>query len=92
MVIEVKTPTTKSSVGLIADLMRKLGPRACQPRAYQRTTVPAEAPASPDLIDREFTAAPPGEHLVDDTTYLKTGEGCVGSARDAGADVRRVHP
>jgi putative transposase len=30
------------SVGLVADLMRELGLRACQPRAYRRTTVPGE--------------------------------------------------
>ena len=34
------------SVGLVADLMRELGLRAVQPRAYKRTTIPGEAPAS----------------------------------------------
>ncbi len=64
------------SVGLVADLMRELGLRACQPRAYKRTTVPGEQPpASPDLIGRDFTAAGPGQRLVGDITYLKTGEG-----------------
>jgi transposase InsO family protein len=66
------------SVGLVADLMRELGLRAVQPRAYKRTTVPGEDPvASPDLIRRDFnpTSAAPGERLVGDITYLKTGEG-----------------
>ena len=64
------------SVGLVADLMRELGLRACQPRAYKRTTVAGEQPpASPDLIGRDFTAAGPGQRLVGDITYLKTGEG-----------------
>jgi putative transposase len=64
------------SVGLVADLMRELGLRACQPRAYKRTTVPGEQPsASPDLIGRDFTATGPGQRLVGDITYLKTGEG-----------------
>ena len=64
------------SVGLVADLMREAGLRACQPRAYKRTTVPGEQPvASPDLIGRDFTAAGPGQRLVGDITYLKTGEG-----------------
>src|SRR5262245_29447373 len=64
------------SVGLVADLMRELGLRACQPRAYKRTTVPREQPvASPDLIGRDFTAEQPGQRLVGDITYLKTGEG-----------------
>jgi transposase InsO family protein len=64
------------SVGLVADLMRELGLRACQPRAYKRTTMPGEQPmTSPDLIGRDFTAAAPGQRLVGDITYLKTGEG-----------------
>jgi putative transposase len=64
------------SVGLVADLMRELGLRACQPRAYKRTTVPGEQPVtSPDLIGRDFTAAAPGQRLVGDITYLRTGEG-----------------
>lgn len=65
------------SVGLVADLMRELGLRAVQPRAYKRTTVPGEDPVeSPDLIGRDFTAGGlPGRRLVGDITYLKTGEG-----------------
>jgi transposase InsO family protein len=65
-------------VGLVADLMREMGLRAVQPRAYKRTTVPGEAPVeSPDLIARDFDPASsaPGERLVGDITYLKTGEG-----------------
>ena len=64
------------SVGTVADLMRELGLKACQPKAYKRTTVPGEQPIdSPDLIGREFTADEPGTRLVGDITYLKTGEG-----------------
>ena len=64
------------SVGLVADLMREHGLRACQPRAFKRTTVPGEEPVtSPDLIGRDFTAEVPGTRLVGDITYLKTGEG-----------------
>lgn len=33
-----------ASVGLVAELMRELGLRACQPRAYKRTTVPVNSP------------------------------------------------
>jgi transposase InsO family protein len=66
------------SVGLVADLMRELGLRAVQPRAYRRTTIPGEDPIeSPDLIGRDFDPARgmPGERLVGDITYLRTGEG-----------------
>jgi putative transposase len=66
------------SVGLVADLMRELGLKAVQPRAYKRTTLPGEDPVqSPDLIGRDFDPASsaPGDRLVGDITYLKTGEG-----------------
>jgi putative transposase len=57
------------SVGLVADLMRELGLRACQPRAYKRTTLPGQRPVtSPDRIGREFTAKRPGTRLVGDIT------------------------
>lgn len=64
------------SVGLVADLMRELGLAAVQPRAYRRTTVPGKEPvAAPDLLERDFTADAPGQRLVGDITYLRTGEG-----------------
>ena len=64
------------SVGLVADLMRELGLKAVQPRAYKRTTIRGEQPMdSPDLLGRDFTASAPGERLVGDITYLRTGEG-----------------
>lgn len=66
------------SVGLVADLMRELRLTAVQPRAYKRTTIAGEEPvAAPDLIGRDFDVASsaPGQRLVGDITYLKTGEG-----------------
>src|SRR5690606_11959048 len=66
------------SVGLVADLMRELGLRAVQPRAYKRTTLPGEQPlTSPDLIGRDFgpASSAPGERFVGDITYLRTSEG-----------------
>jgi putative transposase len=64
------------SVGLVANLMRELGLAAVQPRAYKRTTLLGDAPQpAPDLIDRDFTATAPGQRLVGDITYLRTGEG-----------------
>ena len=66
----------RASVGLVAELMRELGLRACQPRAYQRTTLPGEQPVpSPDRLERDFAASAPGQRLVGDITYLKTGKG-----------------
>jgi len=66
------------SVGLVADLMRELGLKAIQPRAYKVTTVPGEELVRlPDLVGRDFDPAgcAPGERLVGDITYLSTGEG-----------------
>jgi putative transposase len=64
------------SVGLVADLMRELGLAAVQPRAYKRTTLLGDAPTpAPDLVERDFTATAPGQRLVGDITYLRTGEG-----------------
>jgi putative transposase len=58
----------RCSVGLVADLMREQGVVAVQPRAYKRTTVAGEHPvASPDLIERDFSAGGvPGTRLVED--------------------------
>jgi putative transposase len=64
------------SVGLVADLMRELGLAAVQPRASKRTTLPGSAPVpAEDLLERNFTATAPGQRLVGDITYLRTGEG-----------------
>ena len=66
------------SVGLIADIMRDLGLKAVQPRAYRVTTRRGEDPFPvPDLLGREFTAGvgTAGDRLVGDITYLRTGQG-----------------
>jgi putative transposase len=64
------------SVGLVADLMRELGLQACQPRAYKRTTVPGDQPVGiPDRLEQDFAAPVPGQRLVGDITYLRTGQG-----------------
>jgi len=61
---------------LVRALMRQLGLVACQPRPYKVTTIAdAAAAATPDLVDRDFTAEVPGTRLVGDITYLRTWEG-----------------
>lgn len=73
---ELNARGTACSVGLVADLMRELGLKAVQPRAYRVTTVHAEADEYPaDLIERDFTATEPGTTLVGDITYLRTHQG-----------------
>src|SRR5699024_10812879 len=67
-----------ASVGLVARLMRELGLAGVQKRAYRRTTVPDEqAQTFPDLLDGDFAAAhyAPGQALVGDISYLRTGQG-----------------
>jgi putative transposase len=49
-----------ASVGLVADLMRELGLRACQPRAYKRTTVPGDEPVKPGPDRPGFHRGGPG--------------------------------
>lgn len=66
---------TPASVRLVRRIMRQGGLRACQPRAYRRTTMPGQAPAPTDRVRRDFTATRPGTTLVGDITYIRTGEG-----------------
>lgn len=61
---------------LVRDLMRELGLVACQPRPYKTTTIRGEDdPATPDLVNRDFTADAPGTKLVGDITYIRSWEG-----------------
>ena len=75
---ELNRAGIEASIGLVADLMRSMGLRATQPRAYKRTTIPGPDPdPTPDLIDGDFTpdTTPAGQRLVGDITYLRTGQG-----------------
>ncbi|MEJ5947057.1 IS3 family transposase, partial [Pseudokineococcus basanitobsidens] len=57
-------------------LMRAAGLAGRHPRAWKRTTVPADRPApAPDLIGRDFTAPAPNTRWVGDITYVKTWDG-----------------
>lgn len=64
------------SLGTVAAIMTRQGLVAKQRKAYKRTTVSDPAVSAPtDLVARDFTAKAPGEKLVGDITYIKTGEG-----------------
>jgi putative transposase len=57
-------------------IMREEGLEPCQPKPFQpATTVPGDAGATPDLLNRDFTATEPGHRLVGDITYIPTWEG-----------------
>jgi putative transposase len=61
---------------LVRQLMRELGPMRCQPWPRRRCmTEQAAASPIPDLVNRDFTAAKPGEKMVGDITCMFTWEG-----------------
>ena len=61
---------------LVRQLMRDLGLVACQPAPWRpSTTVQGAAGPIPDLVNRDFSAATPGEKMVGDITYIDTWEG-----------------
>ncbi len=64
------------SLWLIRKIMKALNIAGHQPRAFKRTTIPADdVDGRPDRIRRRFTPPLPTSTLVGDITYLKTGEG-----------------
>lgn len=64
------------SLSRVAAIMARQGLVAVQRKAYKRSTVADPAASRPaDLVARDFTADAPGEKLVGDITYVKTGEG-----------------
>jgi putative transposase len=63
---------------LVRAIMRQEDLVPCQPRPWRLTTIAdPDAPATPDLVRRDFTAAAPGQKYVGDITYIRTWEGFV---------------
>jgi transposase InsO family protein len=61
---------------LVRKLMRRMGLVACQPKPWRPvTTRQGQAGPIPDLVNRDFTAAAPGEKMVGDITYVPTWQG-----------------
>jgi putative transposase len=76
---------------LVRALMRELGLVACQPRPWRpATTRQGQAGPIPDLVNRDFTAAVPGEKMVGDITYIPTWEGWVFLATVIDCATRKV--
>jgi putative transposase len=66
----------QASSELVRQLMRELGLEPCQPRPRRRSlTAQGEAGPIPDLVNRDFSAAIPGEKIVGDITYIPTWQG-----------------
>jgi putative transposase len=68
----------QASPELVRQLMRELGLEPCQPKPW-RHSLTEQGPAGPvpDLVNRDFTAAGPGEKMVGDITYIPTWQGWV---------------
>lgn len=63
-------------VRTVSAIMREQGLVAVQSHAFKVTTQPdGEDHQIPDLIEQDFTSQTPGEKLVGDITYLRTGQG-----------------
>jgi transposase InsO family protein len=61
---------------LVRGLMRELGLVACQPRPWRPAiTQQGAAGPIPDLVNRDFSAAVPGQKMVGDITYIPTWQG-----------------
>ena len=81
----------RAGAELVRALMRELGLVACQPRPWRpATTIQGAAGPIPDLVNRDFTAAVPGEKMVGDITYIPTWEGWVYLATVIDCATRKV--
>jgi putative transposase len=81
----------RAGLELVRGLMRELGLVACQPRPWRpSTTRPGQAGPIPDLVNRDFSAAVPGEKMVGDITYIPTWEGWVYLATVIDCATRKV--
>jgi transposase InsO family protein len=62
---------------LVRSIMRELGLEPCQPRPWRVSLTEGDGQEHgiPDLVQRDFTAAAPGEKMAGDITYIPTWEG-----------------
>ncbi|WP_329529682.1 IS3 family transposase [Streptomyces sp. NBC_01462] len=73
---ELAPAGNKVSADTVRALMRELGLVPCQPRPWRATTIADDAaPATADLLARDFTADAPGRKLVSGITYVHTWAG-----------------
>jgi transposase InsO family protein len=64
---------------LVRSIMRELGLEPCQPKPWRFSLTEGDGQEHdiPDLVNRDFTAAAPGEKMVGDITYIPTWQGWV---------------
>jgi transposase InsO family protein len=66
----------RAGLELVRALMRELDLVPCQPRPWRPSTTQQGRPGPiPDLVNRDFSSAVPGEKMVGDITYIHTWEG-----------------
>jgi putative transposase len=77
---------------LVRQLMRELGLEPCQPKPYRRSLTEQDGAAGPipDLVNRDFTAAEPGQKMVGDITYIPTWQGWVYLATAVDCATRKI--
>ena len=70
-------PGAPAWLELVRSIMRELGLEPCQPRPWRVSLTEGDGQEHgiPDLVQRDFTAAAPGEKMVGDITYIPTWEG-----------------
>jgi putative transposase len=64
---------------LVRSVMRELDLQPCQPKPWRFSLTEGDGQEHdiPDLVNRDFTAAAPGEKMVGDITYISTWAGWV---------------
>jgi putative transposase len=62
---------------LVRSVMRELGLEPCQPKPWRFSLTEGDGQEHdiPDHVNRDFTAAAPGEKMVGDITYIPTWQG-----------------
>ncbi len=77
--VDLAAEGTECSPELVRQIMRQQSLVPCQPRPFRITTIAdAEAAAAtPDLVERDFTADRPGVKFVGDITYIHTWQGFI---------------
>jgi transposase InsO family protein len=60
---------------LVRSIMAEQGLVCCHPRPWRSTTDPDGTVGPDDLVGGDFTAPTPGDRLVGDITYIRTGSG-----------------
>lgn len=62
---------------LVRSVLRDLGLEPCQPKPWRFSLTESDGQVHtiPDLVNRDFTAAAPGQKLVGDITYVPTWQG-----------------